>query len=111
MELIDPLAIGRHFSHEIIVLRQVDEKALRLRFARKRGRYPRGHSRETSDAQEELACGALEAIEDFAAEVVEDHLRRCIARQLADTPGEFRILEQQDQSSSPALGAFAELHS
>ena len=108
MQLIDAPLVGGRLAHEIVVQRQVDQQAARVRLARERSRDLDRHARQAGDAQQEGARLRLELLEDLSGQIVEDGLRRRVARKLGHAARELGVLEHEDQPRGPALRALHE---
>ena len=105
MQLIDAGVVRDGLAHEVFVVRKIEQQAARVFLARQRLGDRNRHSRQARDPEQELLSRSLEAVENFAREVIEHQLRRGIARKLGDAAGDFRVLEHEHQSRRPALRA------
>ena len=109
VELKGAAVVTRHLAHEIVVARQVEQQAPGSFLSGERLGDFRAHARQAGDPEEELLDLRFEAVEDFAREIIEDHLWRRVPGQLGDAAGNLRMLEHQHQPCRPALRALVEL--
>src|SRR5258708_17202254 len=106
MQLEHAAFFGVDVAHEIVVERQIDQQPASLGLPGERLRHLRRHARQAGDPQQKLLRLRLEALEDFAGEIVEYCLRRCVARERGELSGKLGVLKHEYDSRRPAPGPF-----